>query len=143
MRLLRWTFAVYLAAVLVVTCLPSPQSTAAPGWALAVLDAFRSVGVPMSYELLEAASNVVMFLPFGVLGLLVLSGSRPAVPLGRAVGFVVLAGFALSLAIELSQLVIPGRYSTVQDVVTNTTGAVAGAAAVAGILGARRPLSPR
>ncbi|QDW61932.1 VanZ family protein [Oerskovia sp. KBS0722] len=143
MRLLRWTFAVYLAAVLVVTCWPSPQSTAAPGWALAVLDAFRSVGLPMSYEFLEAASNVVMFLPFGVLGLLVLCGARPAVPLGRAVGFVVLAGFALSLAIELSQLVIPGRYSTVQDVVMNTTGAVVGAVVVAGILGARRSLTPR
>lgn len=142
MRFLRWTFAVYLAAVLVVTCWPSPQSTAAPGWALAVLDAFRSVGLPMSYEFLEAASNVVMFLPFGVLGLLVLSGVRPGVPLGRAVGAVVVAGFALSIAIELSQLVIPGRYSTVQDVVMNTTGAVVGAVAVAGILGARRPLTP-
>ncbi|MFF3064567.1 VanZ family protein [Oerskovia sp. NPDC057915] len=141
MRLLRWTFAAYLAAVLVVTCWPSPQSTAAPGWALAVLDAFRSAGLPMSYGFLEAASNVVMFVPFGVLGLLVLSGARPAVPLGRAVSLVVLAGFVLSLAIEVSQLVIPGRYSTVQDVVMNTTGAVVGAVVVAGILGTRRPLT--
>ncbi|MFF2620291.1 VanZ family protein [Oerskovia jenensis] len=141
MRLLRWTFAVYLAAVLVVTCWPSPQSTAAPGWALAVLEVFRSVGLPMSYEFLEAASNVVMFVPFGALGLLVLVGARPGVPLRRGLGAVVLAGFVLSLAIELSQLVIPGRYPTVQDVVMNTTGAVVGAVVVAGILGARRPLT--
>lgn len=141
MRLLRWTFAVYLVAVLVVTCWPSPQSTAAPGWALAVLEVFRSVGLPISYEFLEAASNVVMFVPFGVLGLLVLSGARPEVPLRHGLGTVVLAGFVLSLAIELSQLVIPGRYPTVQDVVMNTTGAVVGAVVVAGILGARRPLT--
>ena len=143
MRLLRWTFAVYLAAVLVVTCWPSPETTAAPGWALAVLDGFGSVGLPMSFEFLEAASNVVMFLPFGVLGLLVVSGTRQTVPIWRAAGLVVLAGFALSLAIELTQLVIPGRYSTVQDVVMNTTGALVGAAAVAGILGGRRPLTAR
>ena len=146
MRTLRWTFVVYLAAVLVVTCWPSPESTAAPGWALAVVDAFRSVGLPMTVVFLEAASNVVMFLPFGVLGLLLLTGTGargdlaadPARGLWRRTGHVVLAGFALSLAIELSQLLIPGRYSTVQDVVLNTTGAALGAAAVAGLLALRR-----
>ena len=143
MRLLRWTFAVYLAAVLVVTCWPSPETTAAPGWALAVLDGFASVGVPMSYAVLEAASNVVMFLPFGVLGLLVLVDARPEPGPWRAAGAVVLAGLVLSVAIELSQLLIPGRVSTVQDVVMNTTGAAVGAAAVAGILGRRRPLTSR
>ncbi|MHA7134287.1 VanZ family protein [Oerskovia turbata] len=164
MRLIRGTFVVYLAAVLVVTCWPSPESTAAPGWALGVLDAFASVGLPMSIEFLEAASNVVMFLPFGVLGVLLLAGSaRPAgseagvagpaapresrattmpAPSWRAVGIVALAGLALSLGIELAQLVIPGRYSTAQDVVMNTTGAVLGAGAVAGILAGRRRFSP-
>ncbi|MFJ4108789.1 VanZ family protein [Oerskovia enterophila] len=146
MRTLRWTFAVYLAAVLVVTCWPSPESTAAPGWALAVVDVFRAVGLPMTVVFLEAASNVVMFLPFGVLGLLLLTGpgargdlaSDPARGLWRRAGLVVLAGFALSLAIELTQLLIPGRYSTVQDVVLNTTGAALGAAAAAGLLALRR-----
>lgn len=142
MRTLRWTFAAYLAAVLVVTCWPSPETTAAPGWALAVLDAFGSVGLPMSFEFLEAASNVVMFLPFGVLGLLVVSGARPDVVLWRRAVLVVFAGFALSVAIELSQLVIPGRFSTVQDVVMNTTGAAVGAGGVLGILSGRRSLNP-
>jgi glycopeptide antibiotics resistance protein len=156
-RLIRATFAVYLAAVLVVTMWPSPGSTAAPGWALAVLDAFAAVGLPMTYEFLEAASNVVMFLPFGVLGVLLLVGAvgatgpaapgesgatRPVMaPSWRVVGLVALAGLALSLGIELAQLVIPGRYSTVQDVVMNATGGVLGAGAVAGILTARQRFS--
>ncbi|MEK8226526.1 hypothetical protein NKG05_11225 [Oerskovia sp. M15] len=46
------------------------------GWALAVVDAFRSVGLPMTVVFLEAAANVVMFLPFGVLGLLLVAGPR-------------------------------------------------------------------
>jgi glycopeptide antibiotics resistance protein len=147
-RLIRATFVVYLAAVLVVTMWPSPGSTAAPGWALAVLDVFAAVGLPMTYAFLEAASNVVMFVPFGVLGVLVAVG-RPAaggavwgVPSWRVVGLVALAGLALSLGIELAQLVIPGRYSTVQDVVMNATGALLGAGAVAGILTARQRFSP-
>ena len=146
MRTLRWTFAVYLAAVLVVTCWPSPESTAAPGWALAVVDAFRAVGLPMTVVFLEAASNVVMFLPFGVLGLLVLTGTGARGDLAagltrglwRRAGLVVLTGFVLSLAIELTQLLIPGRYSTVQDVVLNTTGAALGAALRVGFCAVRR-----
>jgi glycopeptide antibiotics resistance protein len=40
----------------------------------------------------------------------------------------VVAGFAVSCLIELSQLVLlPGRFATPADVVANTTGAVFGA----------------
>jgi glycopeptide antibiotics resistance protein len=139
MRLLTWTFAAYLAAVLVVTLWPSPQSTAAPGWATATLDVLRGLGIPMTLPVLEASANVVMFLPFGVLGVPLLRGAArgrgAAVPgAWRAVGLVTLAGAVLSAAIELTQNVLPGRVPTVQDVVLNTAGALLGALAVAAVL---------
>lgn len=139
MRLLTWTFAAYLAAVLVVTLWPSPQSTAAPGWATATLDALRGLGIPMTLPVLEASANVVMFLPFGALGLPLLRGTmarrRGTAPgAWRAVGLVTLAGAVLSAAIELTQNVLPGRVPTVQDVVLNTGGALLGALAAAAVL---------
>jgi glycopeptide antibiotics resistance protein len=140
MRLLTWTFAAYLAAVLVVTLWPSPQSTAAPGWATATLDVLRGLGIPMTLPVLEASANVVMFLPFGVLGLPLLRGAgrrrRGTAPgTWRAVGLVTLTGAALSAAIELTQNLLPGRVPTVQDVVLNTGGALLGALAAAAVLG--------
>jgi glycopeptide antibiotics resistance protein len=147
-RLLTWTFVAYLAAVGVVTLWPSPQSTAAPGWATATLDALHGLGVPMTLPVLEASANVVMFLPFGVLGLPLLRAAvarrgRREPGVGRAVAVVTLAAAALSTAIELTQNLLPGRVPTVQDVVLNTAGALLGALTVAvvlALLGRRGPV---
>lgn len=149
MRLLTWTFAAYLAAVLVVTLWPSPQTTDAPGWATATLGFLQGLGIPITLPVLEALANVVMFGPFGVLGVPLLRGAtarRRGAPLGvrRTVGVVTLAGCALSVAIELTQNVLPGRVPTVQDVVMNTAGALLGAALAAVVVlavGARRPVT--
>lgn len=147
MRLLTWTFVAYLAAVLVVTLWPSPQSTDAPGWATATLGFLQGLGVPITLPVLEALANVVMFGPFGLLGVPLLRGAtarRRGAPLGvwRAVGVVTLAGGALSVAIELTQNLLPGRVPTVQDVVMNTAGALLGSLLVAVVLlavASRRP----
>lgn len=147
MRLLTWTFAAYLAAVLVVTLWPSPQSTDAPGWATSTLGFLQGLGIPITLPVLEALANVVMFGPFGVLGVPLLRGAAArrgrAVPgAWRAVGLVTLAGCALSVAIELTQNLLPGRVPTVQDVVLNTAGALLGAVLVALVVGGlarRRP----
>ncbi len=151
MRLLTWTFAAYLAAVLVVTLWPSPQSTDAPGWATSTLGFLQSLGIPITLPVLEALANVVMFGPFGLLGVPLLRGAtarRRGAPLGvwRAVGVVTLAGCALSVAIELTQNLLPGRVPTVQDVVLNTAGALLGSALVGLVLvatGARRAVASR
>ena len=88
------------------------------------LDVVRTVvawlsdrGLPVTYAGVEAVSNVLMFVPFGVLvGLLV-----------RRLWVVVLLGCATSTAIELAQLAfLPSRFPTVQDVVMNTLGVVLG-----------------
>lgn len=61
--------------------------------------------------------NVALFVPFGAA-----LGAR-GVAIARAVGL----GFALSLAVEFSQSFIPGRASTLGDLLWNTTGAALGA----------------
>lgn len=64
----------------------------------------------------DFALNVVLFLPFGLL-------AARRLGIGRTFVFAAL----LSTSIELLQLGIPGRYSTLADIVANATGALAGA----------------
>jgi glycopeptide antibiotics resistance protein len=100
------------------------------------LDALRSLvawlnahGVPVTYDGVEVAANVVMFVPFGVLGGL-LVGRRHR-------GAVIGVGCAVSAAIETSQLLfLPTRVATVQDVVLNTTGAAVGLLGLAAVVAA-------
>ena len=66
---------------------------------------------------LEAAANILLFVPLGAaLGLRGLS-------VGKTVGY----GFLLSAAVEGTQwLLIPGRTTSLDDVVLNTFGALVG-----------------
>jgi glycopeptide antibiotics resistance protein len=76
-----------------------------------------------SRDLWERLLNVALFVPIGVLGALL----RPGWSLVRWA----LVGAAGSLAIESAQWVlVPGRDASVSDLVTNTVGAVLGAALV-------------
>ncbi len=121
----------YTAFVLVVTWWPSPQSTDAPQWETTILDAIRGVGIPMTMPVLEALANVGMFVPLGML-LVPAWSARLNRRDGATAIFVrtVLAGATLTVVIETVQLAIPGRYSTVQDVIMNTLGAAVGGGAV-------------
>ncbi len=75
------------------------------------------------YEVVQFSANVVLFIPLGALVLLVWHRSGVV----RAT----VAGAAVSSLIELLQhLVRPERIASLQDVVANTVGAAAGAAAV-------------
>ncbi|HUX72242.1 MAG TPA: VanZ family protein [Cellulomonadaceae bacterium] len=146
---LPWSHALlvaYTAFVLVVTWWPSPQSTNAPRWETTILDAIHGVGIPMTMPVLEALANVGMFVPLGML--LVpwwsarptrrgrAAASAPARATAAVLVRTVLTGLALTIVIETVQLAIPGRYSTVQDVVMNTLGAAVGGGAT---LLVRRP----
>jgi VanZ family protein len=68
-------------------------------------------------ELIEGVLNVALFLPFGT-----------AIRwLDARLYWAALLGFALSLGVELLQrFVIPGREGELQDLITNTAGAVVG-----------------
>ncbi len=131
MRILTWVLAAYLALVLLVTLWPSPESTAAPGWAQAVIDMANTVGIPLTIPVAEALANVAMFFPLGALATGVLARRRRVGSWRRSAAVVTIAGAGLSAVIETAQLAIPGRVSTVQDVFLNTVGGAGGAFVVA------------
>ncbi len=113
----------YLAAVAAVTMAPAPAPDDAFGVVRATIAWLAERGVPVTYESVEAGANVVMFVPFGVLvGLLV-----------RRWWAVVLLGAATSALIETVQRWLPTRYSTLQDVVMNTLGALVGVAVLVAV----------
>jgi VanZ family protein len=113
--------AVYLLLVARLTLWPEPAPDETFDVVRAVVGWLSEHGAPVTYAGVEAVSNVLMFVPFGVLvGLLV-----------RRWWVVVLLAFATSAAIELAQRAfLPTRVPTVQDVVLNTLGAALGVLAL-------------
>lgn len=67
--------------------------------------------------------NAAFFAPLGVLVALA-AGRR------RGVAAALLAGFALSAVVEAGQLLLPGRFTTLGDLIANTAGAGLGGLAV-------------
>ena len=132
------TFIGYLGVVGVLTLDPTQK---APGHSLSLVSVLlRGIGLRVSAasSVLEVVSNVALFVPLGLLGLLLW-------PSRRVLGWTA-AGAGLSAAIELSQLLfLPHRFATISDVAANTAGALLGALLAAGIrrvlLGPGRPLS--
>ena len=76
----------------------------------------------LGYSRLEFSSNILMFVPIGVLLALLLPARR------WWLGVVI--GFAMTVTIETAQLFIPGRVSDLRDIVANTAGATIGVAIV-------------
>jgi VanZ family protein len=118
------TLLAYIAVVLVITMWPSPRDPGRIPLLRRVLDWAHDVGLPAAFDLatLEVTANVAMFVP---LGLLLASSRRLRRPWLAAP-----LGLAFSAAIETVQILLPGRYPTVQDVAANTAGAALGAALV-------------
>ena len=75
-----------------------------------------------AYQPLEFLANVALFIPFGVLWMLVAPRLHPLAVIG--------AGFATSALIEVVQLALPSRFSTLSDVIANTLGTTMGVALV-------------
>jgi hypothetical protein len=112
-----------LAAILVATLTPSGASnTLASGfWC------FRCGDAPLANLL----RNVILFLPLGFFGFVVLSGMFGGLGRRQAVAVVTVMGAALSGGVETLQLFIPGRNPFVVDFLANTTGAALGGLVVA------------
>jgi glycopeptide antibiotics resistance protein len=68
-------------------------------------------------DLVDVFGNILLFMPFGA-----------ALAYARAAGFVraVALGAAFSTTIELVQIAIPGRWTSVDDVIMNTVGTAVG-----------------
>jgi VanZ family protein len=80
----------------------------------------------------NVVGNIILFLPLGAT--LCLLGLRRRATLR--------AGFCLSSAIEITQLFIPGRTTSADDVICNTLGAVVGYLLVSTWTVDRRPSQP-
>lgn len=118
--------AVYLAVLASLTLGPQPE---AAGGTLARLAAWFSGWPPtawVTFDVLEFAANVVLFVPTGLLWV-AWTGARRR---WLAVALAAAAGLVLSLAIEATQaLLLADRVADVRDLVSNTLGALLGAAA--------------
>ena len=116
----------YFGALCAIAFSPTPVDRGAPGAALErFLEALHAVGVPLwvDYGLCEAAANVVLFLP---VGLLLGTALSP-----RWTWLAAVAGMCLSAAVEAGQsLFLPDRFATPQDVLANSLGAALGTVAV-------------
>ncbi|WP_432477665.1 VanZ family protein [Nocardioides sp. GXQ0305] len=114
---LRTAYCVYLATLLYLVWEPDAST---PGGVVVLLaDLLEPLGLGDPVRVVEVALNVVLFVPFSLLGAFVLDR-------WRVVGWV-LAGLALTLAIEAMQwLFLSGRSATVSDLVANTSGALLG-----------------
>ena len=72
----------------------------------------------ITYDRVEFTANIAMFVPIGLLFVLVLGRRRWWLAM--------LIGVALTVTIEVSQLGIPGRVSDPRDVLSNSLGAMLG-----------------
>ncbi|GAT72201.1 putative VanZ-like family protein [Microbacterium sp. HM58-2] len=131
----RVLLAPYLVTLLLVTLLPGSEAARVTGIVKTVATWLDALGLPydVAYPLMEFLANIALFVPFGLL----IAVAWPAAPHWR----IVAAGFATSGAIELVQLILPTRFSTLSDLIANTLGTVIGCAVAvlfAGFLRHRR-----
>ena len=126
-----WLLAAYLAALALVGFWPTPVDAPAQGLLARTLSRLHAAGVPQwfDYNTVEAAANVLLFVPVGFVATVGFRGSwwqTAAV------------GAFTSACVELGQLLfLQNRYPSLIDVATNTGGAMLG------FLLARRFLSRR
>jgi glycopeptide antibiotics resistance protein len=124
---LTWVFcSVVLAAILAITLWPTPVDRPVDRQLLGLLAWLHRAGMPgfVDYDFVQTASNVVMFLPLGVLVAILVTPS-----LWWASGVL---GLTLSVGVELCQyLFLPQRFASLYDVASNTAGALLGGAIVA------------
>jgi len=132
MRAIRISAGLYLAAVLGLTMWPQLEHTHVSSWAHQVVEWLGRYGIHTTVSGLEAISNVLMFLPLGLLGVAILVDmprfrSLNTGLVGDAVKITML-GAGLSAFIEVAQLMIPGRVTDFNDLWRNTLGGLIGAA---------------
>nr|WP_276512222.1 VanZ family protein [Cryobacterium roopkundense] len=98
------------------------QRHGAPGW--------------LSYTFVEFSANVALFVPIGLLGVILLGARRW--------WLAILAGFLASFSIELGQLLfLPARFATVNDVIANSLGAGIGTVGALLLIGVLHVLPTR
>lgn len=138
-------FVLYVGAVALLTLIPNLDATAVPAFAQRIVNWLARHGWQITISQLEQISNFLMFIPFGILGTLLLAHRltprlrkmsvrgepgkklRKGLRVGRAAILVCLAAVLFSVGIESLQNVIPGRVSDPRDIILNGSGAIFGA----------------
>ncbi|MEC5180204.1 VanZ family protein [Arthrobacter sp. CG_A4] len=122
-RVAAWELGAYVVILGFITLWPTPVDRGAGGeLVMKVLRRLHGWGVPhwVDYGLVEAASNVLLFMPLGALVVWIMG------PVYWWVGAA--TGLLLSCLIELAQFAfLPARYPSLADVLANTAGATLGA----------------
>jgi glycopeptide antibiotics resistance protein len=121
-RVLQVVTVCYLGAVGWITLGPQPLDQRGVGILRSVLETLARSDLTrwITYDLVEFTANVAMFVPAGLLFLLLA---------GRRHWWLALAcGVALTCAIEFTQLFLPARFSDVRDILANSLGALVGVA---------------
>jgi glycopeptide antibiotics resistance protein len=110
----------YLGAVAWVTLGPQPLDAGGSHILYRALRFFGNHQLTswITYDRVEFIANIAMFVPIGLLFVLVLGRRRWWLAM--------LIGVALTVTIEVSQLGIPGRVSDPRDVLANSLGAMLG-----------------
>ncbi|GGL88771.1 VanZ family protein [Nakamurella endophytica] len=128
----RCLLAAVLVTVAVIVWTPGPPAAAGQHDLASFFDRAHRHGLPLwiDFGLVEMLSNVVMFLPLGLLG---------ALSLRRHQWFVLPVAVLASMTIEAVQfLALPNRTASWQDVAANSAGALLGLLLAAPTLGRRR-----
>ena len=110
----------FLLALAALTLTPSRVEDSLPNVLDLVLGTAHRIGwSSLNFARLEVIANVLVFVPIGILAFVLVPR--------RLWGFALLAGPALSLAIETAQwLALPHRAATLSDVLANSAGATLG-----------------
>jgi glycopeptide antibiotics resistance protein len=87
----------------------------------------------------DAIRNVALFAGFGVVWMITSPEARP----WRRVPWITFYGFLLSVSVELAQLLSSRRSSSINDVATNTAGALLGAVTIVVLVTILRRVHPR
>lgn len=124
-RTLAALFLLYIGVLALVVFWPSPVDQNSAGTLRIILGKLHGIGMPgwINYGFVETIANVLMFIPFGLIGAAWLNSERTWL---AAAG-----GIAASCLIEASQaLLLPNRFATIYDVTANSLGAALGCIAV-------------
>ena len=121
-KLWRGILAAMMFPLALVAFWPSPVDGPVQGELASILSFLHTHGIPrwFNYKFVEAAANVMLFIPLGVVAWLAFREKR-----WWQIGAF---GLIVSGCMELGQLLfLHNRFATLQDIVTNTGGAVIGA----------------
>ncbi|XAS66660.1 VanZ family protein [Micrococcaceae bacterium Sec5.7] len=121
LRAWRWFLGLYFGLLALVGFWPTPVDTPAQGALADVLSFLHVRGIPLwfNYGFVEAAANVMLFVPVGFTAAM-------AFPKIRSWKIAALSLFT-SACVELGQLLfLHDRVASPLDIVTNTAGAVIG-----------------